>query len=107
MYEHPVVSFHPSPPPFPRNYTPVNEGYISVVDPGEGLGGPHPSYIRPNWGPESRKFFLRPPPPFHLRVGMTGPLPFLKVWICHCSYQYSADINTMNFTFLSTKLQKK
>ena len=66
MYEHPVVSFHPSPPPPPpppRNYTPVNEGYISVVDPGEGLGGPHPSYIRPNWGPESRKFFLRPPPP--------------------------------------------
>ena len=45
MDEHPVVPFTPLPPP-PRNYTSVNEGYSLVADPGEGPGGPLPSYIR-------------------------------------------------------------
>ena len=50
---------------------------------------PHRLIFRPNWGPKGRKkiFGLSPPPPPpfpHLRVWMTGPLRYLKVWIRHC-----------------------
>ena len=50
-------------------------------DPGEGPGEPGPPYFRPKWGPKGRKqFFLRVPPPPHLRVWMTAPsLPPL-IW---------------------------
>ena len=39
--------------------------------------------VTPNWG-SWRQSPPPPPPPSQLRVWMTGPLPYLKVWIRHC-----------------------
>ena len=65
MDEHPVVSLHPSPPP-PRNYTSVNEGYISVADPGEGPGGGgvrSPLILDQTETIRAKSFFETAPPP--------------------------------------------
>ena len=52
--------------------------YLSMPDPGEGLGEPippPPPYFYANWGPKGRKkIFWRPPPRF-IRVWMTPPPP--------------------------------
>ena len=39
--------------------------------------------VTPNWG-SWWQTPPPPPPPPHFRVWMTGPLPYLKVWICDC-----------------------
>ena len=48
--------------------------------------GPAPSSLifRPNWGPNGRKHFLETAPPPFLRVLMTLPRRYVKVWIRHC-----------------------
>ena len=55
---------------------------------GRSRGGARPpSLIFTKVRPEVPKKFLEtdPPPPLpHLRVRMTGPPPYLKVWIRHC-----------------------
>ena len=61
----------------------------SVADPGKRHGGPGgpglcPFIFRPNWGPKGWKNFLIPLLPPYLRVWMTTPPLYLKVWICHC-----------------------
>ena len=48
--------------------------------------GPHPLIFGPNWDLRGWKFFLRPGPPY-LRVWMTIPPSYLKVWSCHCAGQ--------------------
>ena len=51
-----------------------------VADPGGGgaLLLDHTTGWRP------KKFFCRPaPPPSHLRVWMTGPFPYMNIWIRH------------------------
>ena len=56
----------------------------SVADPGGGRGARPPLIFRPNWGPKGRKiFFDTAPLPRYLRVWMTAPPPYLKVWIRH------------------------
>ena len=45
-----------------------------------------PLIVRLNWGPKGQTKFLGDPlPPSYLRIWMTGPLPYLKVWIHHWS----------------------
>ena len=55
----------------------------------EGAWGAHPPpslIFRQNWGLKSgKKHFLSPAPHSYLRVRMTAPLPYLKVWIRHCN----------------------
>ena len=94
-----------------------------MADPGEGRGrGARPPFIvRPNRGPKGRKnFFWRqaplfpppsPPSPSHyLWVWMTGPLPYLKVWIRHCKW-YLFHIPSLElcipFTFCKCPLFNK
>ena len=45
-----------------------------------------------------------PPPPSQLRVWMTGPLPYLKVWIRHCGMK--AISNPFPLLCLYTKVTK-
>ena len=86
----PKTFFHPS----PRNYTHfVDEGYSSVAEPGEGPGGPPPLFLDQTEPPRAEKNFLKPPPTY-LRVWMTGPFPYLKVWIRHCSCSWPVQCST-------------
>ena len=39
--------------------------------------------FKPNWDPNGRKKIFWRPQPLHLRLRMTAPLPYLKVWIRH------------------------
>ena len=55
---------------------------FSVVDPGEGPGGPGPPlFFDQNEARRAEKKFLGDRPPPYLRVWMTAPPPYLKVWI--------------------------
>ena len=69
----------------------------SVADPGEGPGGPAPLISRLNWGSKGRKLFLETPPPprLYLRVWMTAPSPYLKVWIRHGTGNIALLISVM------------
>ena len=68
----------------------------SVADPGEGPGGPAPLISWLNWGSKGRKLFLDPPPPrLYLRVWMTAPSPYLKVWIRHGTGNIALLISVM------------
>ena len=50
------------------------------------LGGPRlPLTFRPNWGSKGPKLLGGDRFPPYLRVWMTGPPLYLKVWIRHCS----------------------
>ena len=72
----------------------------SVADPGEGPGGPAPLISRLNWGSKGRKLFLEdPPPPLYLRVCMTAPSPYLKVWIRHGTGNIALLISVMFLLF--------
>ena len=69
--------FHPAPPapPLPsRNYTHfLDEGYSSVVEPGEGPGGPPLLFIGQTEAPRAEKNFFNPPP--HLSQGLDDRAP--------------------------------
>ena len=57
--------------------------YFSVADPGEGKGAwpPFPLFLDQNEAQRAKNIFLRPappPPPFYLRVWMTGPALFWR-----------------------------
>ena len=51
-----------------------------------GARPPLPPYLSTKMRPKGQKnFWGRPTPPPNLRVWMTGPPTYLKVWICHCN----------------------
>ena len=62
--------------------------YNAAADSGEGPTPLSPLICRPKWGRRAEKILggdQPPPPPPNLRVWMTGPPTYLKVWICHCN----------------------
>ena len=75
---------------FACNYLNTDMKHLTVVDPGEGPGGPAPPYYSAKMRPVGpKKNILEnapppPPPPPYLGVWMTGPPTYLKVWIRHC-----------------------
>ena len=82
-----------------------NESYWAVIscgtagaDKGKGPAPPPPLLnFGPNWCPKGRKKNLRPPSPFpnpllYLGVWMTGPPPYLKVLIRHCTVYYTIRV---------------
>ena len=70
--------------PWDQKRPPINRGVCTVVNPGEGPRGPAPPYFWTKLRPEGPKKFgegeTGPPP--YLRVWMTAPAFYLKVWIC-------------------------
>jgi len=53
-------------------------------DPGKGPGEPDlPLFLDPTEARRAEKTLGRPAPPY-LRIWMTAPAPYLKVWIRHC-----------------------
>lgn len=59
----------------------------SVTDPAEGPGSPPPPYFKTKLTHEGLKkiFFGDRPHPPYLKVWMTMPHLYLKVWIRHCN----------------------
>ena len=53
-----------------------------MADPGERPGSP--LIFRPNWSPKGGKYLWGDRAAHYLRVWMTGPPSYLKVWIRHC-----------------------
>ena len=58
--------------------------YNAVADPGE-WPGPLPLICRPKWAQRAGKIFLGDWAPPNLRVWMTRPPTYLKVWTCDCN----------------------
>ena len=76
----------------------LHSSQCSVADLGEGPWGPSPK----NWGPKGQKKFLEAaphPPSSYLRVWMTGPPPYLKVWIWHWCWCYGGHLLQDKFDF--------
>ena len=62
-----------------------------------------PLIVRLNRGPKGQtKVFGDPLPPSYLRIWMTGPLPYLKVWIRHWSPSF-LDSKFQIWIFLAKK----
>ena len=68
-------------------------------------GKPPPPYCYPKLGQLGTDPPPPPPPPPHFRVWMTGPLPYLKVWICDCDVK--AISNPFPLLCLCAKVTKK
>ena len=58
--------------------------YNAVADPGEWPGPPH-LFVDQNEPKGLKKIFSGDWPPRNLRVWMTRPPTYLKVWTCHCN----------------------
>ena len=73
---------------------------ISAPDPGKGPGRPAPPHpaplmFRAKWGPKGRKICF-----------WTPPLPYLKIWICHCISCHLDRTSLVNKRFI-TWLKRK
>ena len=74
---------------------------ISAADPGKGPGRPAPLppaplMFRAKWGPNGRKICFWTPP----------PLPYLKIWICHCISCHLDRTSLVNKRFITWPKRK-
>ena len=60
----------------------INRGVCKVADPGEGPGPPPPLFLDQTEARRAEKILGGGPGPPYLRVWMTAPAFYLKVWIC-------------------------
>ena len=69
--------------PWDQKRPPINRGVCKVADPGEGPGGarPPPLFLDQTEARRAEKIFWGAPGPPYLRVWMTAPAFYLKVWI--------------------------
>ena len=73
---------------------------ISAADPGKGPGRPapppHPAPLmfRAKWGPNGRK------------ICFWNPLPYLKIWICHCISCHLDRTSLVNKRFITWPKRK-
>ena len=71
--------------PWDQKRPPINRGVCTLADPGEGPGGPGgppPLFLDQTEARRAEKIFWGAPGPPYLRVWMTAPAFYLKVWIC-------------------------
>ena len=82
----------------------------AVVDPGEGSGepiAPPPSFLDQTEPQRTEKMFFGSQAGSPLSLGLEGPPPHLKVWICHCQVKLQTKLENCMPDMLTGRLTTK